>query len=246
MRMSDYLAYCAANCDAKPLYLFDNRFEQRVPEMLADYSPPEHFADDLFELLSAEDRPDWRWFLVGPARSGSALHQDPHRTSAWNALLTGRKRWVLYPPDVIPPGVDETLIDSEYYAAPDALRWFLEYYPRLPPEQRPLEIIQHAGETIFVPSGWWHAVLNLDAINVAITHNFCTPRTFGNVYAELLSKPSNRSLCRDFVRCVRPARPELPWQAVDAACLASQQQQQQQQQQTSDSDTDSDSTSSSS
>lgn len=39
------------------------------------------------------------------------------------------------------------------------------------------EFTQHPGETIYVPQGWWHAVLNITD-TVAVTQNFCSPRTF--------------------------------------------------------------------
>lgn len=37
--------------------------------------------------------------------------------------------------------------------APTSLQWYLEMLPQLPPGQRPLEVVQQAGETIFVPAG---------------------------------------------------------------------------------------------
>ena len=58
----------------------------------------EYFEDNVFKLLGENDRPPFRWMLVGPPRSGSRMHQDPLGTSAWNTNIMGLKRWVFFPP----------------------------------------------------------------------------------------------------------------------------------------------------
>ena len=38
--------------------------------------------------------------------------------------------------------------------------YFRTVLPRLPPDQQPLQCTQHPGEVVFVPSGYWHTVVN--------------------------------------------------------------------------------------
>ena len=65
---------------------------------------PEHFEADLFSVLGEDSRPDYRWLIMGPERSGSTFHKDPNATSAWNAVVRGSKKWILFPPHITPPG----------------------------------------------------------------------------------------------------------------------------------------------
>ena len=101
---------------------------------------PALFREDLLHLAGEHRRPPYKWVVIGPPRSGACLHVDPLSTHAWNALLVGRKRWALYPPEVpkaalLPEGMER-----------EASVWFQEAYPRTRradwPHVPPLDIIQ--------------------------------------------------------------------------------------------------------
>ena len=81
---------------------------------------------------------------MGPARSGSSFHVDPNGTCAWNAVLKGRKKWILYPPDQTPPGIDDN--GSSFRTKTSLMEWFLEHYDTIkeqPEEDRPMECTCH-------------------------------------------------------------------------------------------------------
>lgn len=63
--------------DESPLYLFDKKFVESCPELGQEYAVPEYFQQDLFGLMK-DKRPDYRWIIIGPERSGSTFHVDPN------------------------------------------------------------------------------------------------------------------------------------------------------------------------
>ncbi|RHZ76460.1 hypothetical protein Glove_197g80 [Diversispora epigaea] len=204
MTLESYVRYIKLQRDETPLYIFDPNFIDRHPEMAEDYEIPKYFQEDFFEVL-ADKRPPYRWIIIGPARSGASWHVDPTGTSAWNTLLSGRKRWALYPPHIFPPGLTISrhhhghhqvlLYNEENYEkySTTSLFWYLEVYPQLLLDSNlPLEIIQEPGQTIFVPSGWWHMVLNLED-TIAVTQNFANINNLENVCKELIDEKHYRA-----------------------------------------------------
>ena len=81
-------------------------------------------------LVGERRRPPYRWFLVGPERSGTCVHIDPLGTSAWNTLIRGIKRWVLFPPGTPKHVVKgtEVVIKGE---DDEATNYFIDILPRI-------------------------------------------------------------------------------------------------------------------
>ncbi|CAK0900090.1 unnamed protein product [Prorocentrum cordatum] len=108
-------------------------------------------AGPLRELYDA--LPEWmRCPMVvvstGPGGSGVAFHKH---SSAWLALVEGRKHWWLYPPGG-PPSMEAYRAVALCPAARLA-----EAVEGLRPADRPVQITQRPGEAVFVPALWWHA-----------------------------------------------------------------------------------------
>lgn len=94
---------------------------------------------------------------------GATFHKDPNWTSAWNGLISGKKKWLFYPPDAAPLGVipsDDGLQVTVYVMShfivsvlnlvvrPSTMvQWFMDFYPQKPPV-KPIECIQNPGTSL--------------------------------------------------------------------------------------------------
>lgn len=123
--------------------------------------------------------------IIGPERSGTTVHLDPLNTSAWNTSLAGYKRWVIFGSEV-----PKTIVKGKEFRGrgyeDEAINYFVEILPKIRQkysreELGMVEFIQGPGETVFVPGGLWHAVINLEDA-IAVTQNVMTHEGFDNVW----------------------------------------------------------------
>ena len=183
------------------LYVFDDDFSDEGGKagLLADgpgEGLPALTAGDVFaegEAAEHTDRPVWRWLLAGPEGSGTIMHRDPWGYSSWNASLVGCKRWVLFPPSVAretlhPPRTDllGRAVALLGLSLPRGAACFMEeVLPGLRGRDLgEVEIVQHPGEVVAFPAGWWHAVVNLDA-TLAVTESYGRARDLPLLLREL-------------------------------------------------------------
>jgi hypothetical protein len=233
-----YFDYCkSTHMEEAPLYLFDRSALKPGSHLWHDfmdgiqkgcpYWDPDRMSingHDLFEILGEGRRPDHTWLIVGPRRSGSVFHIDPNATHAWNAAICGRKRWIFYPPGVTPPGIHPSQ-DGDHVTLPLSIgEWLFSFWEEhverkrlAPPNERPLECTALPGDVMFVPHGWWHMVINMDEVNIAVTHNYVSDSNLSNVLKFLNTRRDQVSGCRDRGDSIKPG--ELYERFVDAMRL---------------------------
>ncbi len=153
--------------DTYPYYVRDDwRIFQTHKELLSDYKVPKYFFD-WFVFLPEFMRLTYPRIFIGPRGALTPLHLDIWGTHAWLAQLVGRKRWILFPPEQ-----QGLLYDCSVQPQnPDFVRFPLFR------QAKPVECTIGPGDLIFVPGGWAHEVVSLDA-TLSITHNYMGPGCF--------------------------------------------------------------------
>lgn len=129
------------NSRGEPLYIFD-RYFYKDSDLSASMKVP--------KILKFKTYKDDSLFFLGSTGSGVSFHKH---ADAWNAVVFGKKRWFIYPPEKSPPGgipLGFTILE-----------WFNSIYPKLDESNRPLECIQEAGEIFYLPESFYHGTINI-------------------------------------------------------------------------------------
>ncbi|CAH2281851.1 Hypothetical predicted protein [Pelobates cultripes] len=151
------------------LYLKDWHMHRAFPNQDA-YRAPQYFSSDwLNEYWDAIAGDDYRFVYMGPTGSWTPFHADVFRSYSWSANICGRKKWLLFP-----PGQEDYLRDHRGNLPYDVTSTVLQdqsLYPKSYMCCPPIEVVQEAGQVIFIPSGWHHQVYNL-ADTISINHNW--------------------------------------------------------------------------
>lgn len=128
--------------------------------MAPTWNLPARFARDHRRPVYCDDAWHLRAkFWVGKAGTVTPMHRDvPHNL---HVHLTGRKRWLLYPPGsagMYPRGIFSGMPN---FSAVDPEQPDYDRHPRFQPE-RAVGGVVGDGETLFIPHGWWHHTRSLD------------------------------------------------------------------------------------
>jgi ribosomal protein L16 Arg81 hydroxylase len=166
MPFDEYVAKILATEWSNDLYLVANNklLESEVASPLwEDISFDERY-------LLADERRNRTFLWFGPAGTVTPMHHD-----IMNILfhqISGSKRFTLVSP------LETHCVSNSVgvYSDVDPLAPDLARFPRYA-RAHPIQVTVNAGETLFVPVGWWHHVLALDLSVSVSTTSFRFPNT---------------------------------------------------------------------
>jgi Cupin-like domain len=162
-------------------YLRAQKLDEVLPELADDVKPViddtrHNRAESRLLPTSIKRYPLMEILLGGRGAGFHVLHYDVDHLHAFISQLYGPKRLFFFGPDQtdrLYPHDGSPNQSSVDIHAPD-----LEHFPRFA-EAEMLTATLQPGETVFVPSGWWHTTM-MEETSISVTWNLVEASNWGN------------------------------------------------------------------
>ena len=182
MTLQEYLGYWKSD-RSELLYLKDWHFTKDHPGGQDFYQVPDYFKSDWLNEYWQDQNDDYKFVYLGPKGSWTPFHTDVFGSYSWSANVSGYKKWIFFQPDTQPQNVydiSKVIPKSEDFDMKLKSHGDLEYF----------EVVQGPGEVIFVPSGWYHQVLNMTD-TLSINHNWFNATNIQYIWNQLRCELQN-------------------------------------------------------
>ncbi|CAI2723864.1 unnamed protein product [Schistosoma spindalis] len=177
--VEEFISYWTGKAQGKDdriLYLKDWHYFKKSSEN-SWFTLPEYFSSDWlneFWSLRNDLSDDFKFVYLGSRGTWTPFHADVYRSFSWSANILGHKRWWIFP-----PGEERKLLSSNGQIPFDIRsiikdRTDVKYYL----------VDQYSGQTVFVPSGWYHQVVNMTDC-ISINHNWFNATNVSHVWDHL-------------------------------------------------------------
>jgi len=149
------------------MYMTANSGALKLPGLLQLNEDCEPYYPDIMRPTAAPGDGIQLW--IGPKGAITPTHHD--QLSVLHTQVVGRKKWTFFAPDQHPYLYN----DESVYSSVDPLKPDYTRFPMYKDVQK-IEEVMHPGETLFMPTGWWHHVTALDPV-ISITYLNFNPLT---------------------------------------------------------------------
>lgn len=191
--LKDFMTLTMQSSEENPSpYLNEANIKDTFPELLADLEPAMEYAQpDRLQshLLPKRMRHGIAELLIGgKGTKFPTLHYDGYHHHTFITQIRGDKLFLFYPPEQthlmypVNPHSNRSRINDVFN--PD-----LEKFP-LFSMAKPLTTVLKEGETIFVPSGWWHTT-RLLSLSIAVSTNSVNSVVWNRYVDDLVRERTN-------------------------------------------------------
>lgn len=198
--LRDFMDAVIASSESKPSqYLNEVNIPREFPELLPDILP--HLSYSLPDRLRSKFLPEsWGFrkgvlelLIGGKGCRFPTLHFDGYHMNTFITQIRGDKEFTFYSPDqtpfMYPKGVmgNNSLVNDVWNPDFDRFPLFAK--------AKPIKVTVYEGETIFLPSGWWHTT-RLLSLSIAVSTNSVGPLQWDDFMTDFVPGTTNSKLKR--------------------------------------------------